>query len=74
MKMIMRVVFGAVVVVLAGCGVRIDVKPYERELLADPIMSMSRDPISDAYVDHVFDVRESARGATNSQGGGCGCN
>ena len=56
---------------LGGCA---EVKPYEREMLADPLMSFSRDPISDAYLDHVYDVREGARGATTSQGGGCGCN
>jgi Domain of unknown function (DUF4266) len=56
---------------LAGCA---RVKPYEREMLADPIMSFSRDAISDQYLDHVYDVREGARGATTTQGGGCGCN
>lgn len=63
------------VVVLAGCArLTPEVKPYEREQLADPLMSLSRDPISDQYLDHVFDVREGARGATVTQGGGCGCN
>jgi hypothetical protein len=56
---------------LAACA---EVKPYEREMLADPVMSFSRDPVSDQYLDHVYDVREGARGAGNSQGGGCGCN
>ncbi len=56
---------------LSGCA---GVKSYEREMLADPIMSFSRDPVSDLYLDHVYDVREGARGATTSQGGGCGCN
>jgi len=56
---------------LAGCA---QVKPYEREILADPIMSFSRDPLSDQYLNHVYDVREGARGATTTQGGGCGCN
>jgi hypothetical protein len=56
---------------LTGCA---QVKPYEREMLADPIMSFSRDPLSDQYLDHVYDVREGARGATITQGGGCGCN
>lgn len=56
---------------LGACG---GVKPYEREMLADPIMSFSRDPLSDQYLDHVYDVREGARGATTTQGGGCGCN
>jgi hypothetical protein len=60
-----------VVVLLAGCS---RVKPYEREALADPIMSFNRDPLSDQYLNHVYDVREAARGATTTDSGGCGCN
>mgnify|MGYP000582635312 CR=1 FL=1 len=60
---------------LAGCSsVEPWVLPYEREALADPIMSLSRDPLMDQYRQHVFDVRAGARGAGTSQGGGCGCN
>lgn len=59
---------------LAGCGVQPWVKPYERERLADPIMKPSRDALADKHREHVFDVREGARGATGVQGGGCGCN
>jgi hypothetical protein len=58
----------------AGCATEPWVKPYEREALADPLMSFSRDPLSDKYLQHVFDVREAARGAGIGQGGGCGCN
>jgi len=50
------------------------VKPYEREHLADPIMSFARNPISSGYLQHVFETREGARGATGAVGGGCGCN
>lgn len=50
------------------------VKPYERERLADEIMSFERDPIAGAYLHHVYDAREAARGADGSSGGGCGCN
>lgn len=50
------------------------VKPYERDRLADPIMSFSRDPVSSAYIHHVYQAREGARGAEGGQGGGCGCN
>jgi hypothetical protein len=50
------------------------VKPYEREHLADPIMALARNPISSSYIDHVFETREGARGATGGVGGGCGCN
>jgi hypothetical protein len=60
---------------LAGCGgVEPWVKPYERDHLADPIMSFDRDPVSSSYTHHVYEAREGARGATGSGGGGCGCN
>jgi hypothetical protein len=50
------------------------VQPYERERLADPIMQFAGDPLIDKHRDHVYTVREGARGATGVQGGGCGCN
>jgi hypothetical protein len=59
---------------LSGCAVEPWVKPYERERLADPIMKFSRDALADKHREHVYDVREGARGATGVQGGGCGCN
>ncbi len=60
---------------LSGCSpIQPWVKPYEREHFADPIMSLSRDPISSSYMDHVLESREGARGATGGVGGGCGCN
>jgi hypothetical protein len=59
----------------AGCSAPQPwVKPYEREHLADPIMSFDPNPVSNTYLDHAFEVREGARGATGSVGGGCGCN
>jgi hypothetical protein len=59
----------------AGCGqVEPWVKPYERERLADPIMSWDRDPVSASYVKHVYESREGSRGAMGGAGGGCGCN
>ena len=59
---------------LIACSTEPWVKPYERANLADPIMSFSRDPVSDAYLHHVYDAREGARGAGVVSGGGCGCN
>lgn len=50
------------------------IKPYERANLADPIMSFSPDPVSSSYLNHVYQSRESARGAEGGTGGGCGCN
>jgi hypothetical protein len=62
-------------IALSGCGnIEPWVKPYERQALADPIMSFDPNPVSTAYLDQVFDAREGARGANGSSGGGCGCN
>jgi len=50
------------------------VKPYERDRLADPIMALDMDPVSSAYLQHVYEAREGARGGEGAAGGGCGCN
>lgn len=65
----------ALVFLLSGCSnIEPWVKPYERANLADPIMSFGRDPVSDSYLSHIYQVREGARGAEGGHGGGCGCN
>jgi hypothetical protein len=66
---------GSLLLALTACGnIEPWVKPYERQALADPIMSFDANPVSSAYIDHVHDAREGARGATGGGGGGCGCN
>ncbi len=70
---------GAALIAAAGlmscaCSVQPWVKPYERDRLADPIMSWDRDANSAAYLDHIRESREGSRGASGSAGGGCGCN
>jgi hypothetical protein len=71
-----RALGGALILaVLAACAAPTPwVKPYEREHLADPIMSFNRDPVSSTYLEHVLETREGAHGATGAVGGGCGCN
>lgn len=59
---------------VTACSTKPWVKPYERAHLADPIMSLNRDPVSSSYIHHVYDAREGARGAGITSGGGCGCN
>lgn len=74
MKTLSQFLLIIVLLGLAACSIEPWVKPYERANLADPIMSFSRDPVSSAYINHVYQARESARGAEGGQGGGCGCN
>jgi hypothetical protein len=70
-----RVCIALLVLALAGCSsVEPWVKPYERQNFADIIMAPDRNPVSTAYIDHVFEAREGARGASGIHGGGCGCN
>ena len=59
---------------LSGCSIEPWVKPYERDRLADPIMALDGDPVSMAYIQHVYEAREGARGGEGAAGGGCGCN
>lgn len=60
---------------LGGCAsIEPWVKPYERNNLADVTMNWELDPVANSYMHHVFQARESARGAEGSSGGGCGCN
>jgi len=54
---------------LVGC-----VKPYQRELLAKPIMAVQPDPWEALLDQHMLEARESAAGGFGSAGGGCGCN
>ncbi|PCJ21709.1 MAG: hypothetical protein COB04_03145 [Gammaproteobacteria bacterium] len=65
----------AIALFLSACvPIKPWVKPYQRNKLADPIMSFDHAPISSAYMHHVYQAREGARGAEGGSGGGCGCN
>ena len=70
-------IFTCIAIALLGSGcsnIEPWVKPYERANLATEIMKSDRNPVSDAYFNHVYEAREGARGASGSSGGGCGCN
>jgi len=69
------VLLAIAMVAMSGCsGIEPWVKPYERDRLADPIMALDTDPVSSAYIQHVYEAREGARGGEGAAGGGCGCN
>ena len=72
--MLKQITLAATLTLLTACSMEPWVKPYERDHIADPIMGFDRDPVSSAYMHHVYEAREGARGATGSSGGGCGCN
>ena len=69
------VLLAIAMVAVSGCSnIEPWVKPYERNRLADPIMALDTDPVSSAYIQHVYEAREGARGGEGAAGGGCGCN
>lgn len=63
----------ALTVLLAGCG-NLGVKPWERDLLAQPEMELISDPVEAALDDHVYFSKEGSSGGRGFGGGGCGCN
>lgn len=66
----------AALLALSGCSTAqaVRVKPWDRGLLADPIMDPIRDPLATATLEHVYFSRESAQGGAGIGGAGCGCN
>lgn len=77
-KMTAGLLIGVVFALTGGCASLAEiepwVKPYERDNLADPIMSLGRHASAGSYMNHVYQSREGARGAEGGAGGGCGCN
>lgn len=62
------------ILLVSACSVKPWVKPYERDRLADPIMSFDARPTDSGFMNHLYQSREAARGAEGGAGGGCGCN
>ncbi len=56
-----------------GCA-SIGVKPWQRDLLSEPAMSLNDDPVSLALDEHIFFSKEASTGGLGFGGGGCGCN
>jgi hypothetical protein len=54
-----------------GCAA---VKPYQREYLADPIMSFEANKEERMMERHFIETREGSIGGYGGAGGGCACN
>ncbi|MDH5490826.1 MAG: DUF4266 domain-containing protein [Myxococcales bacterium] len=61
----------ALVLICGGCATT---QPWERELLAEPVMSPDDDPDEGVLRAHLHGTREGAVGGFGGGGGGCGCN
>ena len=75
MHRLIRLLLIAALLQVAACSsVEPRVKPYERANLATEEMKFDRNPVCESYMNHVYEAREGARGASGSAGAGCGCN
>lgn len=55
----------------SGCA---EVKPWDRDLLADKQMGLTPAPLDSAFDTHIFFSKEASSGGAAVGGGGCGCN
>jgi hypothetical protein len=67
---LLAVVLGAPA--LAGCAAK-SVAAYQREHLADPIMSFETRSKRDVRRVRAFEAREGSTGGIGGEGGGCAC-
>jgi cytochrome c biogenesis protein CcmG, thiol:disulfide interchange protein DsbE len=65
---------GADVRVAASLAATGQVKAWRRGVLADPIMALDGDVLTQLLRDHVYASKEAAAGSGGAAGGGCGCN
>ena len=51
-----------------------DVKPWEKDILAQQDMQFPQDKMFSFSDEHIFFSKEASTGGTGVGGGGCGCN
>ncbi|HET8939241.1 MAG TPA: DUF4266 domain-containing protein [Polyangiales bacterium] len=59
---------------LLACGACVDVRPEDKEHLAEPAMTYGGEGLAEEHEQHVLDNREGSTGGGDTRGGGCGCN
>lgn len=69
--MLKYAVAALLIAVGTGCA---EVKPWERDILAEPSMQLVPDKMEGYVDDHVYFSKEAATGGKGVGGGGCGCN
>jgi hypothetical protein len=68
-----RFVFVVALLAFAGAGCS-EVKPWDRDLLAEKKMQLVPAPLDNALDEHVYFSKEASSGGQGVGGGGCGCN
>jgi len=55
-------------------SVKEDVKPWEKDVLAQQVMQFPQDKMFSFSDNHIFFSKEASTGGDGVGGGGCGCN
>ncbi len=72
----MRILYVALILWLfQGCALVHEVKPWEKETLAKPMMQANgENTLVSKFVNHIYFSKEASKGGGGVAGGGCGCN
>lgn len=65
--------FFVLVCQISACAYE-QVKPWQRDLLAEDQAQLVADPLEAAADEHIYFSKEAASGGSGVGGGGCGCN
>ncbi len=72
--MLLRIISISLLLLIAsGCSVQ-NVKPWERDLLAQNKMQLDTHPLDSYFDEHIYYSKEASSGGAGIGGGGCGCN
>ena len=71
---IVRAAWLLVALGLAGGCASANLRPWDRDLLAEKKMRFIPSPIEHAVDEHVYFSKEGSTGGQDVGGGGCGCN
>ena len=69
----LRIFLVLLVILGSSCSLE-PVKPWDRDLLAEPKMQLVPNPLDNLLNEHVYFSKEAATGGQGVGGGGCGCN
>lgn len=72
-RMLRAVLTLALLGAAGGCAAN-RVKPWDRDLLAEPAMKFAPCPMLSAIDQHIYFSKEASMGGAEIGGGGCGCN
>ncbi len=72
MKKSLIILLGVGLLGLSGCVEQL--KPWDRDLLAEEKMQLVPDPVDNYIDEHIYFSKEASHGGQGVGGGGCGCN